>query len=491
MIGEGERRGGSSQVEDKRMTFLLGERLIVGLYRLIQATRIHHDNNQVVVEALGRCTAALDALLGGGEVPVQVWRDRLYVCGERLPFRKDVAGVMTDLVEFMNARSLGGIVFSRVAGEDLAGCLLAFVRLLNTAHGHQDPVGWLEDALREKGISCIEVREIQDEEAGTPERNVRKRAVDMYFNALKVVKGVASKMDRGVAGVRKARRVAQEVVDLINEDPSIMLALATIRDYDDYTYMHSVNVAILAVSLGRYVGLSRVSLEHLAVCGLFHDLGKIEIPKGILKKQGALDKDELDTMRAHPLLGVKKIIRLNAPRVLRSRIILGPFEHHLNPDMTGYPRTHFMKGVSVMGKILKIVDVYDALTSERVYRKRAFTPEEALRKMWAQAGKSFDPILLKCFVSMMGIYPVGSVVELRGGALGIVSMYSPGALRDRPVVMVLEHDGSGGYVCAGEIDLAKEPLEDGDAGQAIARGIPAPMLGINPSAFLLPGLSPA
>ena len=141
-------------------------------------------------------------------------------------------------------------------------------------------------------------------------------------------------------------------------------------------------------------------------------MGKVGVSKKVLLKRGELSEEEWKSMRGHPLLGVRKILKLNTNKAMRSKIILGPFEHHLNPDMTGYPKTHFMKNLSLMGKILRIADVYEALTASRAYRPRSFTPDEALRMMWSEVGKSFDPILLKSFITMMGIYPVGSFVEL-------------------------------------------------------------------------------
>jgi HD-GYP domain-containing protein (c-di-GMP phosphodiesterase class II) len=126
---------------------------------------------------------------------------------------------------------------------------------------------------------------------------------------------------------------------MIHEDAALMIGLTTLRDYDDYLYAHSVNVALLAMCLGRHIELSDISLEYLAICGLFHDLGKVDVPKEILLKHGTLTDEEWDLLRAHPVMGVRKILMLNANPSLRSRIILGPFEHHLNLDMTGYPHT--------------------------------------------------------------------------------------------------------------------------------------------------------
>jgi putative nucleotidyltransferase with HDIG domain len=274
-------------------------------------------------------------------------------------------------------------------------------------------------------------------------------------------------------------------VDLVQEDNSLMLGLATIRDYDDYTYTHSVNVALLATCLGRHVGLSKVTLEYLTVCALFHDLGKVEVSKDILLKPGQLNADEWDKMRKHPLIGVRKILRLQAPHSLKSRIILGPFEHHLNPDLSGYPYTYFMKKLSLLGKILRIVDVYEALTSERIYRPRSFSPDEALRRMWSERGKNFDTPLLKSFISMMGIYPIGTIVELDSGEIGLVMDYTDESEKALPLVMLLVEDGEGVLTRGETVNLAAQGTNTDSPRRNIARGIPSSRLGIEPSQFLL------
>jgi HD-GYP domain-containing protein (c-di-GMP phosphodiesterase class II) len=231
--------------------------------------------------------------------------------------------------------------------------------------------------------------------------------------------------------------------------------------------------------------LSKVSLEHLCVGGLFHDLGKVKISKKVLLKADKLDDEEWKEMRNHPLQGVRKILKLNVNKVMRSKIILGPFEHHLNPDMTGYPKTHFMKTVSLMGKILRIADVYEALTADRAYRPRAFTPDEALRKMWSEVGKSFDPILLKNFITMMGIFPVGSLVELNDGQIALVLDYPDESARDKPVIQILSDDGEGGLTRGEKVSLSDQTMRDGFSRLKIVRGLQSSQLGVQAAPFFL------
>jgi hypothetical protein len=180
---------------------------------------------------------------------------------------------------------------------------------------------------------------------------------------------------------------------------------------------------------------------------------------------------------------VRKILNLDIPHSLRSRIILGPFEHHLNPDLSGYPKTHFVRELSLFGKILRIADVYDALTSERIDNSSTLTPDEALRRMWSEKGRSFDTILLKNFINMMGIYPIGSIVELDGGEVGIVMDYPDESEKGLPVIMLIVDDGKGGKTQGELVDLATQGIDEKTPRRSIVRSIHFSQLGIDPSQF--------
>lgn len=464
---------------------LVGGKLIWSLYQIIHTARIHQDTNQLVIDFVSQTKAILSDLSREGNVSLQIWRGRIYVNGERLLYQRDNVTFINDMVDYFTQRQLGRLAFfdfsRKVSHEDF----MFFVHLLDDSLKHKDPPEWMMNELRENGILWVEISRKLEEKPADLATSLKGKALNAYLHALDTVKEVAEKASKGFAGIKKARRLAQTIVDLIQEDSMIMLGLATIREYDDYTYTHSVNVAMLATSLGKQLGLSPLSLEHLTLSGLFHDLGKVGIPKEVLFKNSNLSDEERDVMRRHPLIGVKQIIRLNAPNALRSRIILGPFEHHLNRDLSGYPRTQFVKGNSLPGKILRIVDFYEALTSERVYRPRAYTPNEALRKMWTMSGKEFDPVLLKCFIGMMGIYPVGSIVEMENGEVGIVTEYPDESRKDEPLVMLLAADGSGGYVRRDEVILAGLYSQGNAPGRNIVKEIPPFGLGIQPAQFLM------
>ena len=478
--------GGMTNLSDqKTLNKLLGGNLIKAFYHIVSSIKIHQNNNQVIQESVINFNRIIADLSKGNDLSIQAWRGRFYIQGEKLLYQRETFHIMNEMLEYFSQRGISGLSFDATFRDVLPEDFLAFARLLNESVKHDAPSDWLDQHLETTRFSWVAIS--KDEDLSPQQADVRRKAKARYtyFQALSTVKEVGIKASKGVAGVRKARRLAQALVDLIQEDNSLLLGMTSISDYDDYTYSHSVNVALLATCLGRYVGLSEVYLEYLTVCGLFHDLGKVEVSKDILLKQGQLSSDEWADMQKHPLTGVRQILRLHAPHSLRARIILGPFEHHLNIDLSGYPKTHFMKKLSLMGKILRIADVYEALTADRVYRTRPFTPEEALRRMWGEAGKSFDLLLLKSFINMMGIYPVGSIVEMDSGEMGLVMEYPDETDKSLPIVMLLVDDGKGSLTRGEMVNLAAQGLGDDSPRRKIVMGIHHSRLGIQPSQFFL------
>lgn len=455
------------------------------MHNLIYTARIHKDNNRLIKECLVKFKGILNEMTKEGDFKIQLWRGRFHINSEKLRVGRENQNIINEMVTYFSERGIGGMQFSFTSEKASFTDIMTLIRLLDLSIKNESPFEWLKGKFPGYPLEWVDIQKKQDDDRESDENGEgykrRERAKNAYMMALDTVKDVAEKASKGVAGVLKARRLAQNIVDLIHEDRSLILGLATIHEYDDYTYTHSVNVSLLATCLGKQIGLSNVVLEHLSVCGLFHDLGKVGVPRDIILKQGKLNDDEWDMVQSHPLLGVKRILRLNADKELRSKIILGPFEHHLNPDMTGYPKTHFMKKLSLSGRILRIVDVYEALTADRKYRKRSFTPDEALRKMWSEGEESFDMVLLKHFVRMMGIFPIGSVVELSDHRYAIIMDYPDGPM-SAATIMLLERNDSGG-MSRGEVKKLSD--KDFSTGLTIMNGVQPSNIGISVAELLL------
>ena len=223
----------------------------------------------------------------------------------------------------------------------------------------------------------------------------------------------------------------------------------------------------------------------MGICGLVHDLGKAEIPVEILNKPEKLSAEELKEIEKHPLRSVNQIIKLRASKDLKAKIMLAPFEHHLKYDLSGYPRIQRKKPMSIFGSIVTIADVFDALTSPRIYRSKVFGPDLALGYMIDRAGKDFDPILLKIFVNMLGVYPVGTLLMMDTGEKGLVIGTSENADITRPQVMLLVSDGQGSFKRGNIVRLTERNHYTGSFLRNIVKSVHASTYGIQPVEFIV------
>ena len=464
------------------------EVLFRAFHRLVQACRLHQDNNELVKVCLAHFVDIISRVNLVDELAIVISEGRFYVGGEKLHQRKSTAQLIHDMLNFFRGRELRGLSFrpsiNRVPTEDV----LAFVRLLICSREQEHPAFWLAESVEGAHSSWVTVLLGSDRPSPLRDSDQRQKARATYVQALATVKEVAQKIGlEGYAGVRTAKRIVQNMVDSLVEDESLFLVLSTIKDYDDYTYNHSVNVAVLSLCLGNRLGLSRPALEQIGLCGLFHDLGKVEISLSILRKPGQLTAPEWEEMRKHPLISVKHILKLQAPHELKSRLLLGPFEHHVTYDLRGgYPLGFFKKSVSLFGRILKITDVYDAITSPRVYRPTACSPDQALTILLKGAATEFDPLLLKVFVTMMGSYPLGTLLEFDTGEIGLVARYDKQSSSPCPEVMLVKRDDVGTFQAGDMVELEPTDPHRGASLRRVVRTLNPGAYGIQPADFLLP-----
>jgi len=481
----GEYQPLSQDCQIQRTVF--GERFLRALYKLTQAVKVYQDNNQVLIECAEEFVGALTQWWEDEDhVTIQISRGRFFLQEEKLLFRRKNLNIMKEMLSYFDQRKLRGLRFKSSLKDSPFDQVLRFGRLLNRAEIEEDPVVWLIKKLKAGAFQWVEIVDIPDEVSQERDPERKEMARRTYANALTSVKEISQKItSQSGAGVRKLKRIAQNMVDLLSEDESVLLGLSTIRDYDDYTYTHSVNVAILSMCLGKRIGLSRVSMSMLGICGLVHDIGKVDIPLGILNKPGKLAAEELEEIKKHPLRSVSKIIKLRATRDLKAKILLPPFEHHMKYDLSGYPRIHRKRSISLFGRILAIADVFDALTSPRIYRPKTYSPDLALGLMLEGTGKDFDPILLKVFINMLGVYPVGTLLLLDTGEKGLVINFLEGSDIARPLIVLLLPDGQKGFKKGKLANLAGRNPKTGSYLRNIVRTLHPSSYGIQPADFIL------
>lgn len=232
--------------------------------------------------------------------------------------------------------------------------------------------------------------------------------------------------------VDKCKKIAKQIVDELLPKDNICLDMADIRTYDDYTYGHSVNVAVLSCSLGIGMKLREAELEYLVTAALLHDLGKVMIPQEILNKPGRLTQEEFLIMKSHP----SKSYELLADQYdLSAHVKQTVLFHHENVDGSGYPNGLVGEEQSILIKILHVADVFDALTANRPY-KRGYPPFDAAEYLMGACGSLFDKNVVECFLKVIPLYPRGTEILLSTGQRGFV-VENGGDHNLRPVIRLL------------------------------------------------------
>lgn len=214
----------------------------------------------------------------------------------------------------------------------------------------------------------------------------------------------------------KIEKLAEELLDDILEKEDILVNLIDIKNMDNYTYQHSVNVAVLSLVIGVGLKLDKKVLIDLGVGSLLHDLGKVFIPKDILNKKGRLTDDEFETIKKHPKLGYDYLSKYFD---LKTCSLLISLQHHERIDGTGYPLQLKGDKINYLSKIVSVADVYDALTSDRSYKK-AFSSSDSLEFIMANVGTMFDHDIVSMFKKLIVPFPSGTIVRLSNGDIGVV-----------------------------------------------------------------------
>ena len=298
--------------------------------------------------------------------------------------------------------------------------------------------------------------QVQEVLTSTEKTESRKRAQKLYAEAKILQTKLLDALKNGeVVDIAPLEEMADEMVDSIFKNPDAMVFLSRIREKDTYLMEHSLNVGMLLANFGRFLKLSRQTIKELLVGGLLHDTGKIMVPDEILHKPGRLTADEFAIMKRHVEYsmqfldkseGISKIMRIVAAN------------HHERLDGLGYPRG--LKGMELclVSRISTIVDVFDALTADRCYKK-GMQATQAFHILLQGAGTQFDETLVKQFIKCMGIYPVGSVVKLKTGKLALV-IESNIEIPLRPVVKIIYSTTGQHYLDVKIVDLARNFTEE-------------------------------
>ena len=309
-----------------------------------------------------------------------------------------------------------------------------------------------EQSRVDEALDCA-VRNARELECKLPLYEELDRARNIHSRAKKEVASMFQEARMGRAlQLGNLESLVEEINQSMARNSAAMLGLARLKNKDDYTYLHSVAVCALMIALGRQLGLEGPMLREAGMAGLLHDIGKITTPEEVLNKPGCLSPDEFEIMKEHPANGWAILKELPCISASTLDVCL---HHHERLDGTGYPERLSGEAISLFARMGAVCDVYDAITSERCY-KNAWEPAEAIRKMAEWKDGNYDETVFHAFVKTVGIYPVGTLVKLKSGRLGVVAEQSSGSLLT-PKVTVFYSSRSSEHVFPERVDLFSSP----------------------------------
>ena len=418
-----------------------GRDFLVHLYAALRSLKLYPVENEQVQRALDEVVASAKLLLGiEDELEVRITGEFIFVNATRLRLSLDNFASFSHVLTTLRQAGVGVIRIDEQVDRREWQVFISLLLSFAGREGDANKISELQERMVRGNVTHIAVEGlVEDEDDFDDEEQAKEVAKRTYERTVAVTKEVVNSVRMGrSASVKKVKRAVQGIVDQVLSNEVSLVGLTTIRDYDEYTFVHSVNVTIFSVSIGKRLGLTKLQLYDLGLAALFHDVGKSRIPLDVLNKAGPLDDDEWRIMQAHPWLGVLTLFGLRGYGEIPYRAMIAAYEHHMKLDLTGYPKSVRNRNLSVFSKIIAVADGFDAATSRRAYQTTPLQPADVLKEMWENPRRGQDPVLVKAFINLTGVYPVGTCVILDTYEIGVVHAASSDASQmHRPVVRIV------------------------------------------------------
>jgi HD-GYP domain-containing protein (c-di-GMP phosphodiesterase class II) len=414
-----------------------GRVFILALYGALRAVRLYPVENAAVQKSLDELArTAVEIFERDNELEFRAAGEFIFINATRLRLDLHNYASFSYLLSLCRAADVGTVRLRTAASARDWLVLLSVLQAPARGEEHLR-LAEAERKLAAAGITAFELgpeRPSEDDPLAREEAKVAAKRT--YAHSVAATREVMNSVRIGrPPNLKRIKRAVQSIVDQILNDETSLVGLTTLRDYDEYTFTHSVNVCIFSVALGRRLGLTKLQLYDLGLAAVFHDIGKSRVPAEIINKAGGLEDWEWRVIAAHPWMGVLALFHMRGQQDLPYRAMVVAFEHHMKTDLTGYPRPVRAREMSIFSKIVAVADSFDAATTRRSYQAEPWTPASVLREMRDNAQRGMDPVIVKSFINLTGIYPVGTLVVLDTHELGVVHAPNPNVeALARPVV---------------------------------------------------------
>jgi HD-GYP domain-containing protein (c-di-GMP phosphodiesterase class II) len=446
-----------------------GRALLLDFYTALRSLKLYPVENATVQKALADLDATTRALLAiESDLEIRLAGDFIFVNATRLRLELDNYASFSHILVVLRAFEIGGL---RIHGSDRREwqILLSLLLSISEQKPPEERFEELAERLGAARVTALEIERAVHHDLETEEE--RQAAKRVYSQGVAVTRDVITSVRMGRAtSVKRVKRAVQLIVDQVLNNETSLMGLTTIRDYDEYTFTHSVNVCIFSVALGKKLGLSRLQLYDLGMTALLHDMGKARVPVEILNKTTGLDEREWRVMQAHPWLGALTLFTLRSYEETPYRAILTAHEHHMKTDLSGYPRTVRPRDLGIFSRIVAVADGFDAATTRRSYQTVPIEPDQVLREMWQNPKRGYDAILVKALINLIGIYPDGTCVILDSFEVAVVAGPDPeGQQLNRPLVRIAVEAEGGAVPPPGQLVSLTERDEAGNYRRSIVK----------------------
>jgi HD-GYP domain-containing protein (c-di-GMP phosphodiesterase class II) len=432
-----------------------GRAFIIALYSALRAIKLYPVGHITVKKSLDDLVVVMkDVIATEHELEARVAGEFIFVNGTRLRLDLDNYASFSHVLSVFRSCGIGTLHVGETAGQRDWQVFLS-VTQGTTEAAPEDRFHDVYEKLRAASITTLTLEE-PVKETGEDRTRSKERAKKTYSQGVAATKDLMASVRMGKSpNIKRVKRIVQSIVDQILNEEASLIGLTTIRDYDEYTFTHSVNVCIFSVALGRRLGLTKLQLYDLGLAALFHDIGKSRVPLDVLNKSGALTDEDWRQIAAHPWLGVLSLFQMRGSQEYPYRSMVVAVEHHMKVDLTGYPRPVRPRTMSIFSKIVAAADCFDAATSRRAYRTQPMNPAEVMKELRDNPRRGMDPVVMKAFINVTGIYPTGTLVVLDTFELGVVHAINPlPEMLARPIVKLVS-DEMGNLIHPGTlVDLA-------------------------------------
>jgi HD-GYP domain-containing protein (c-di-GMP phosphodiesterase class II) len=397
-----------------------GRKVLTALYAAIRALKLYPLENSAVQTALRDLNDLITRLVKEeGFLELRVVGDFFFLNETRL--RLDLSNYSTfgSFARALTDHGLGAVeVLPGIEEAEWA----PFLSLLLRQPDESEPFQGFMNRLSGAPILHIQLLpENEVQEPGKEDEEALYAAKRTYAQSVKVAKDALTDMRVGKAvNVRKVKRAVQGIVDQVLADESSMVTMTTLRDYDEYTFTHCVNVCIFSVIIGQRLKLTKLHLYELGLGALFHDLGKSRVDFDIINKPGGLTDEEWFELQQHPTEGLLALFHFHGFQDVPYRQMLMAYEHHMKLDLTGYPKNRRERTPTLFSRIVAVADAFDAGTSVRSYQYEPWPPDAVLKEMRDNPKRGFDPVLVKALINATGVYPIGTLVILDTMEMAVV-----------------------------------------------------------------------